>query len=129
MPTRSPTVPRSLKLAGFSELPTIFVAPGAAATKRFLEFFTVNIRNRNTRAAARFLDWCEQRGRTLETITPMTVAAYVETLSGEMAIGSVKQQLAAIRMLFDWLTTHHVLESNPARSARSAGPAACFGDR
>ncbi|MCB9871212.1 MAG: hypothetical protein H6837_15255 [Planctomycetes bacterium] len=30
----------------------------------------------------------------------------------------MKQHLAAIRGLFDWLVTGHVLETNPAHSAR-----------
>lgn len=39
---------------------------GEGAARRFLEFFTVNIRNPNTRrtyagAAMQFLDWCEGR--------------------------------------------------------------------
>jgi hypothetical protein len=31
---------------------------------------------------------------------------------------TVKQHLAAIRMLFDWLVTGHVIETNPAHSVR-----------
>jgi integrase/recombinase XerD len=30
----------------------------------------------------------------------------------------VKQHLAAVRMLFDWLVTGHVLEVNPAHAVR-----------
>ena len=76
--------------------------------KRFWEFFTANIRNPNTRmaylmAAYRFADWCEARGLTLDRVEPMGVAAYIEQLTKTYAPATVKQQLAAIRMLFDWL--------------------------
>jgi len=40
----------------------------------------------------------------------MHVAAYVEQLGRTHA----KPHLAAIRMLFDWLVTGHVMHSNPA---------------
>lgn len=96
---------------------------GQFATKRFLEFFTVTIRNRNTRSAyARaawlFLDWCHERGIALERIEPMLVSLYIEELTGRLAAPSVKQHLAAIRMLFDWLVTGHVVTTNPASSVR-----------
>src|SRR5215471_12125789 len=32
---------------------------------------------------------------------------------------TVKQHLAALRMLFDWLVTGHVIETNPAHAVRS----------
>ena len=54
------------------------------AARRFLEFFTANIWNRNTRAAfaqavAQVLTWCEERRLSLKTIDPMAVAAYIES--------------------------------------------------
>ena len=48
----------------------------------------------------------------------MVVAAYVEQLSGALAAPSVKQHLAALRMLFDWLVVGQVLPFNPASSVR-----------
>ena len=48
----------------------------------------------------------------------MVVAAYVEQLSGALAPASVKQHLAALRMLFDWLVVGQVLPFNPASSVR-----------
>src|ERR1700722_14740506 len=70
--------------------------------------FTANIRNRNTRlanarAVKQFFDWSEERGLGLDDIEPMTVAGYVEQLGAEMAKPSVKQHLAGIRQLFDYL--------------------------
>ena len=48
----------------------------------------------------------------------MVVAAYIEQLSGALAPASVKQHLAALRMLFDWLVVGQVLPFNPASSVR-----------
>jgi site-specific recombinase XerD len=80
-------------------------------SERFIEFFTANIRNRNTRmayalAVRQFFDWCEQRASGLEAIRPRIVAAYIEPLGAEMAKPSVKEDLAAIRQLFDYLAPH-----------------------
>jgi len=54
----------------------------------------------------------------LEAIRPTTVAAYVEQLGAGMAKPSVKQHLAAIRQLFDYLVTGGILLSNPAGAVR-----------
>lgn len=51
----------------------------------------------------------------------MTVAAYIEQLGQSQSKPTVKQHLAAIRMLFDWLVVGQVLPTNPASSVR--GPA------
>jgi len=109
--------------------PAVFL-PNAKAAERFFEFFTANIRNGNTRrayyrAACRFSDWCEARGlRELGQIKPIHVAAYIEWLAlpapegPGLARPTVKQQLAAIRMLFDWLVVGHIVEVNPAHAVR-----------
>lgn len=92
--------------------------------RRFWEFFTVNIRNPNTRrayfkAVEGFAAWCEEKGlRDLTGVTPMHVAAYVEQLVRTHSKPTAKQHLAAIRMLFDWLVTGHIMESNPAHAVR-----------
>jgi site-specific recombinase XerD len=105
-------------------LPAIIAGAGKDARKRFLDFFTVNIRNPNTcaaygRAAAAFLRWCEGRGTdALDQVEPVDVAAYVEQLGERMKPPSVKQHLACIRMLFDWLVTGQVVPVNPAHSVR-----------
>ena len=91
--------------------------------RKFWEFFTVHIRNPNTRRAYliavwRFADWCGHHGITLTKVEPMVVAAYVEELTRMLAPASVKQHLAALRMLFDWLVVNQVLPFNPASSVR-----------
>ena len=102
--------------------PALFGGTGQAQ-RRFWEFFTAHIRNPNTRRAYliavwRFADWCGHHGIPLAKVEPMVVAAYVEELTGKLAPASVKQHLAAIRMLFDWLVVGQVLPFNPASSVR-----------
>src|SRR5665213_2258941 len=46
------------------------------------------------------------------------VATYIEELQLEVSAPSVKQQLAAIRMLFDWLVIGQVVPNNPAAAVR-----------
>jgi site-specific recombinase XerC len=46
----------------------------------------------------------------------MHVSLYIETLQATAAKPTVKQHLAAIRMLFDWLVVGQVLATNPAHS-------------
>ena len=74
--------------------------------KCFWTFFAASIRNKNTReayltACFRLSDWCESRQVSLINIEPMTVAAYIETLGDHYQPATIKQHLAAIRMLFD----------------------------
>lgn len=116
-----PSRHRSLARAGLVALPTLIIDAGEGASRRFIEFFTANIRNKNTRMAyvralGPFLAWCEERGLALEDIQPVHVAAYVEQHSGSKP--TVKQHLAAIRMLFDWLVTGQIVPVNPAASVR-----------
>ena len=100
-------------------IPAQIASAGADARRRFLEFFTANIRNRNTRAAyalavSNFFRWCERRGLTeLGLLEPVHVAAYVEQLGTSHAAPRVKQHLAAVRMLFDWLVVGQVVRSQP----------------
>lgn len=114
---------KHLSRIGLEALPTIVAQAGERAGRRFIEFFTANIRNRNTRlayarAVAQFFDWCDARGLRLETIEPIVVAAYIEELQKSLAAPSVKQNLAAIRMLFDWLVVGQIVPFNPASSVR-----------
>jgi integrase/recombinase XerC len=108
-------------------LPPVVAASGPQAQRHFLEFFAATIRNPHTRRAyARgvvdFLDWCAERGvTTLPQIQPLRVAAWVEELGRHVSVPTVKQRLAGIRHLFDWLVRAQVVAQNPAISVR--GPA------
>ena len=103
---------------------TLIADAGDQATRRFLEFFAATIRNHNTRmayyrAVRQFFARCARRpARPARDIEPLHVAAYIEGLQQELAKPSVKQHLAAIRMLFDWLVTGGVVAINPAQAVR-----------
>ena len=106
-----------------SGLPAVFGrTPGAE--KYTFEFFTAHLRNPNTRkayaqAVKDFGAWCAARGiPSLGLVGPVHVAAYVEELTATIAPPSVKQKLAALRMLFDWLVVKQVLSVNPAHAVR-----------
>jgi site-specific recombinase XerD len=104
-------------------IPRLIAEAGEAAAWRTIDFFTSNIRNPNTRrayarACGTFLDWCETRGRTLGTIRPYDVSLHIESRQQTHSAPDVKQSLAAIRMLFDWLITGQVLPHNPAAAVR-----------
>src|SRR6266478_581863 len=113
-------VPQSLS----SALPSLVVAAGENASMRFLEFFAANIRNPHTRrayyrAAEEFLGWCASAGvPSIAAVQPVHVATWIEAATRELAAPSVKQRLAAIRHLFDWLVTGQVVPVNPAASVR-----------
>jgi site-specific recombinase XerD len=105
-------------------LPARLFAPTPKAAKRVLEFFTAQINNDHTRkaylnATRRFADWCEECGiRELAAVEPFHVAAFVKLLQREFSAPTVKQHLAALRMLFDWLVIGHILDVNPAHAVR-----------
>jgi site-specific recombinase XerD len=51
-------------------------------------------------------------------VQPLHVAAWIELAGRESSAPTVKQKLAAIRHLFDWLVTGQVVPLNPAASVR-----------
>jgi integrase/recombinase XerD len=104
-------------------IPQLFVEAGNHSCRRFIEFFTAEIRNRNTReayarAVIQFADWCERRNLSLTQLSPPLVAAYIEEVASRKSAPTVKQHLAAVRMLFDYLVVGQVLPTNPAASVR-----------
>ena len=104
-------------------LPTLIDEAGEQARERFIEFFTASIRNRGTRAVysnavQQFLHWCLMRNIGLIEIKPIVVATYIEQLSSVLQAPTVKVHLAAIRRLFDFLVTGHIVMTNPASSVR-----------
>ena len=105
-------------------VPELVADAGDEATIRFVEFFTAHIRNPNTRAAygraaGDFFAWIERAGISpLPSIQPVHVAAWVEDLARRYSAPTVKQHLAAVRMLFDWLVTGQVIRHNPAAAVR-----------
>jgi len=112
----------SLPCPELQPAPLFALTPKAA--KRVLEFFTAQVNNDHTRkaylnATRRFAEWCNARGiAQLADVQAFHVAAFVKELQGEFTAPTVKQHLAALRMLFDWLVTGHVLDVNPAHAVR-----------
>jgi site-specific recombinase XerC len=114
------------ELAGRSPapLPALVVSAGERASIRFLEFFASAIRNPNTRrayahAAGGFMAWCAETGvGSITDVQPLHVAAWIELQTQSLSAPTVKQRLAAIRHLFDWLVTGQVMPHNPAASVR-----------
>jgi hypothetical protein len=81
--------------------------PAPKAAKRVLEFFTAQIDNHHTRKA--YLNVARRPGLgparrrgTLSTSPPSS-----RICRGNFPPPTVKQHLAALRMLFDWLVTGH----------------------
>ena len=100
-------------------VPAVIAGAGEHARERFFEFFAAQIRNRNTRAAYlqaahQFFAWCQERRLSLAEIRPTHVAAYIEGKQRELSPPSVKQHLAGLRMLFNWLVLGHIMATNPA---------------
>jgi site-specific recombinase XerC len=106
------------------KVPALVNAAGERAGMRFLEFFAANIRNPHTRrayarAAGEFPAWCASDGvPSIGAVQPVHVATWIEAATRELAAPSVKQRLATIRHLFDWLVTGQVVPVNPAASGR-----------
>lgn len=114
---------RSRQRAALASVPALY-APTPEAAERFIEYFAAHIRNPNTRraylrAVRTFAAWCQVQGfDELVDIEPVHVAAYIEILGKRLAKPSVKQNLAALRMLFDWLVVGQVVTTNPASPVR-----------
>lgn len=122
METVAPSIPVVVR-AENSSLPALLAESGPRAEEKFVEFFTARIRNPNTRSAyllavRRFFAWAEAAGLSLSRIRPVHVATYVESLTRSHAAPTVKQHLAAVRMLFDYLVVGQVVEMNPAAAVR-----------
>ena len=96
---------------------------GDRAAKRYANFFA-SISNDSTRAAYQracgsFFAWCQAQGvAELVEVEPIHVGAYLKAIGPNFEKPTVKQHLAAVRMLFDWLVTGHVVVINPATSVR-----------
>jgi integrase/recombinase XerD len=112
--------PRQLPSGG---VPALFLKQAGAAERSWY-FFSANIRNPHTgpayyNAARGFAEFCGERGvLDLARVKPAHVAAYVESLRGNLAKPTIKQHLAAIRKLFDRLVVGQIVDVNPPHAVR-----------
>ena len=111
-PTEALVLPGGWQIEG---LPDIVRRAGPQAAERTVEFFTAQIRNPHTRAAyaaavTRFFAWCEARGLALAQISPIAVATYIDEMHGRYRAPTIKQHLAAIRRLFDWVDVFRMIK-------------------
>lgn len=110
--------------SGLPATPPLIDAAGDPARLRFLEFFVGRIRNPHTRraygrAAEDFLTWCGTVGLiSIGQAQPLHVAAWVELQTRHFAAPTVKQRLAGLKHLFDWLVTGQIIPTNPATPVR-----------
>lgn len=103
--------------------PSVVSEAGEKASYKFLEFFTNTLSNKNTRrayarAAYRFFFWCEARGLRLEQVDPVRTGLYFRGLEAELSAPSVKQELSAVKKLFDFFVVEGVTSFNPAASVK-----------
>jgi site-specific recombinase XerD len=106
-------------------VPSLFADAGEHGVGRLLEWLTADIRNPNTRASyaravQRFSDWSAGHKLRLCDLRPVHAAAYVEHLitavdeaGKKLSPPTVKQHLAALRMLGNYLVTGQVIPANP----------------
>jgi site-specific recombinase XerD len=111
-------------------LPASIERLGENAKESFVDFFTAQIRNANTRESyfrniCRFLEWMEARDVELPKMKAFHVAAYVEELCRPAEQGglgyspaTVKQHVAALRGFGAFLVTRQVIPHNPVKDVR-----------
>ena len=133
----SPASGELIRARGIEFVPALILELGADAAGRFLTYFTDNIRNVHTRRAYHrwvlyFFDWCDHQGLDFQAVQSFHVSAFIEGLLSDQAQNivpdkrdpgpygksSVKQALAAVRMLYDWLIIGQVSAINPAHAVR-----------
>ena len=106
-----------------TSLPSLFLACPAART-RLRDFFSSYLRNPNTRrayleAVRQFSAFCAEHGIVdLGQVEPVHVAAFFEAQFERHSRSTVKQRLAALSMLFDWMVVGQVMPVNPAHAVR-----------
>jgi len=110
----------------FQSWPPAIAWAGPKAWHAILQFFAAEIRNPNTRraylrAAQDFFVFAARRkgGDRLETISSLHIASWLEHMSAAgLSAPTIKQRLAALRMLFQALAREQILDHNPAAVVR-----------
>jgi site-specific recombinase XerD len=106
--------------------PALIEGSGRKARDRIEHFLRASIDNDNTRRAygralGSFFAFLEDGGRArIQDIGPLHVRDYLEAAKANgLSTATLKQHMAAVRMLFDHLVTGAVLERNPALSVKA----------
>jgi integrase len=106
--------------------PALIEGSGRKARDRIEHFLRAAIDNDNTRKAygrslGSFFAFLEEGGRArIQDIGPLDVRDYLEAAKANgLSTATLKQHMAAIRMLLDHLVTGGVLEHNPALSVKA----------
>ena len=110
-------------------IPALFADGGPQTMYHFIEFFSATIENEHTRrayitATLRFARWCERHGVSLPQLNPVVVSRYTNELKdeqnpdGKLSAPSIRQHMAALRMLFDHLVVNHIIPFNPTFSVK-----------
>ena len=104
--------------------PPVLFLQSESMSRHFWEFFTAQIPNPNTRRAyygaiSQFSAWCRWFDITdILALQPIHVAGWVQDSQRVRSRPTVKQHLAAVRMLFDWMILGQFLPVNPTASVR-----------
>ena len=114
----------TIQTAHTPSVPALIADVGDHASYLFVQFFSAEIENENTQQAYKqalkqFFWWCEDRGISLEKLTPVHVAAYRKELKEVVSKPTVKQHISALRKFFDYLVTGQVLPANPAAAVKA----------
>lgn len=123
LPSPDASRPLNINVMGLN-IPAIFAGKDHAHAIHVAEFFAAHIRNVHTRraylrAVSRFAGFCEQYDIVdLQTVQPLHVAAWVEHECQRYSKPTVKQGLAAIKALFDWMVVKQAIAYSPASSVR-----------
>ena len=110
----------------FTSPPPAIASAGLEALKAILQFFAAEVHNAHTRrayllAAEDFLTFAGtcKGGNRLETISSLHVSAWLAAMESDgLSKPTIKQRLAAIRMLFQALARERVININPAIHVR-----------
>ncbi len=110
----------------FASWPPAIASASPEAWHAILQFFAAEIRNPNTRraylrAAQDFFAFAATRkgGNRLDTITSLHISAWIESMSrAGLSAPTIKQRLAAMRMLFQALARERIIHINPTSVVR-----------
>ncbi|MFC1758594.1 tyrosine-type recombinase/integrase [Planctomycetota bacterium] len=117
-----PSESKSL-LSSSGKVPNVLSDAGGDVVKVFLTFFTDQIRNPNTRQAylhnaVAFFEWCGDNNLSFADIESFHISGYIEQHRQTKSDATVKQHLASIKMLFDWMVIQQIVPRNPAAAVR-----------